>query len=227
MKELSIFVDESGDFGTYEQHAPFYIFTLVFHDQSNSIDAPLKHLEGHLRNAGFDPQHCFHVGPIIRREDDYQYLSILERRKCLNSILTFAKYCEISYITFSVEKRHVADSLDLTVALTKQLSAFIRDEFGFFSEFDKITVYYDNGQVELNRILASVFAVMLPHATFKKVIPADYRLFQVADLICTLELVKLKIEHHILSKSEESFFGSMRDMKKNYLNPIEKKAYHR
>ena len=40
MKELSIFVDESGDFGDfgeYAQHAPYYIITMVFHDQSNDI----------------------------------------------------------------------------------------------------------------------------------------------------------------------------------------------
>ncbi len=225
MKELSIFVDESGDFGTYEPHAPFYIFTLVFHNQSHSIEKPIELLEGHLRDVGLNIKHCFHAGPIIRREEDYQNLTISERRRYLNHILTFAKNCDISYISFSVEKKHISDSLGLTVALTKQLSAFIRDEFNFFSTFDKIIIYYDNGQVELNKLLASVFAVMLPHAEFRKVIPADYRLFQVADLICTLELIKLKNEHHILSKSEEDFFGSMRDMKKNYLKPIEKKGY--
>ena len=37
MKELSIFVDESGDFGEYAQHAPYYIITMVFHDQANDI----------------------------------------------------------------------------------------------------------------------------------------------------------------------------------------------
>ena len=31
MKELSVFVDESGDFGQYEQHSPFYIISLVMH----------------------------------------------------------------------------------------------------------------------------------------------------------------------------------------------------
>ena len=45
MNELSIFVDESGDFGSYEPHAPFYLFTLVFHDQSNSIEDQIHHLE--------------------------------------------------------------------------------------------------------------------------------------------------------------------------------------
>jgi len=225
MSELSIFVDESGDFGTYEPHAPFYLFTLVFHDQRSSIEAHIRHMEQGLADIGFDVKHCFHAGPIIRREEDYQNLSITERRKCLNRILTFAKNCDISYITFSVEKKHMSDSLGLTVALSKQLSAFIRGEYTLFAQFGKIIVYYDNGQVELNKLLASVFAVMLPQAEFRKVMPADYRLFQVADLFCTLELVCLKDEHHIMSKSEETFFGSMRDMRKNYLKPMYRKRY--
>ncbi len=192
MNKLSIFVDESGDFGAYESHAPFYLFTLVLHNQSNSIEEPLKILSSKLRDAGFDTKHCFHAGPIIRREEDYRELSITERRRLLNYILTFAKNCEISYMTFSVEKKHMDDSLALTVALTKQLSAFIREEYAFFAQFDDIIVYYDNGQVELNKLLASVFAVMLPQVEFRKVLPTNYRLFQVADLFCTIELIKLK-----------------------------------
>ena len=225
MRELSIFVDESGDFGAYEPHAPFYLFTLVFHDQNNSIKEQLAHLEGSLADVGFNARHCFHAGPIIRREEDYHALSITERRKCLNRILTFAKSCDISYITFSLEKKNVSESLGMTVALSKQLSSFIREEYTFFAEFDRIIVYYDNGQVELNKILASVFTVMLPQSEFRKVMPADYRLFQVADLFCTLELICLKNERHIMSKSEEAFFGSMRDMQKNYLKPMYKKRY--
>ena len=37
MKELSVFVDESGDFGEYNHHAPYYIIAMVFHKQENSI----------------------------------------------------------------------------------------------------------------------------------------------------------------------------------------------
>ena len=37
MKELSIFVDESGDFGEYNHHSPYYIITMVFHNQNNDI----------------------------------------------------------------------------------------------------------------------------------------------------------------------------------------------
>lgn len=32
MSDLSVFIDESDDFGAYEKHAPYYLITLVFHD---------------------------------------------------------------------------------------------------------------------------------------------------------------------------------------------------
>ena len=41
--ELSVFVDESGDFGEYDYHAPYYIISLVFHNQSNDIQSDLSH----------------------------------------------------------------------------------------------------------------------------------------------------------------------------------------
>lgn len=225
MKELSIFVDESGDFGAYEKHSPFYIFSLVFHDQAHTIEQQIKLLEEGLNNLNLSKEHCFHAGPIIRREEDYQFLSIKERRRCLNRIMTFAKNIDISYTVFSIEKKHLSNSLDLTVQLSKKLSNFIRENYGFFSEFDHIVLYYDNGQVELGKLLATVFSILLPQTEIRKVTPVNYRLFQVADLICTFELISLKSEHHILSKSEENFFGSMRDMKKNYLKPMLKKKF--
>ena len=45
MKTLSIFVDESGDFGCFEPHCPYYLFSLVFHDQDQSIEEQTSALE--------------------------------------------------------------------------------------------------------------------------------------------------------------------------------------
>ena len=45
MRELSVFVDESGDFGDYEKHAPYYIITMILHDQSVDISAEI--IESH------------------------------------------------------------------------------------------------------------------------------------------------------------------------------------
>lgn len=66
---------------------------------------------------------------------------------------------------------------------------------------------------------------LLPNTEFRRVMPEKYKLFQVADLVCSMELVRLKLEKNLLSKSEEIFFGNPRDLKKNYLKPLQKKEW--
>lgn len=92
MRELSIFIDESGDFGTTNEQSAYYLVTLVFHD--------LK--------------------------------------------------------------------------------------------YDKNIVYYDNGQIELSSILNTVFSFHFTNVEFRKAEPQKYRLLQVADFICSLELIRIK-----------------------------------
>lgn len=55
--------------------------------------------------------------------------------------------------------------------------------------------------------------------------PANYKLFQVADFICTMELINLKIENNSFSNSEMTFFGNLRDLKQNYLKTLKKKEW--
>ncbi len=100
------------------------------------------------------------------------------------------------------------------------MAIFIRDHIDVFLGYDVIKVYYDNGQTEVTKILSSVFNTLLDNVEFKKVIPSDYRLFQVADLICTLKLTELKMNNRLLSKSEKYFFKDERTLIKNYLKPL-------
>ena len=109
--------------------------------------------------------------------------------------------------------------------LSKSISLFIRDHYPEFLQFDIVKIYYDNGQVEVSKILSSVFHALLPNIEFRKVVPSQYKLFQVADLICTMELVRLKMENAELSRSELTFFGNVRDFKKNYLKPLVQKEW--
>lgn len=44
MKELSIFIDESGDFGEITERPAYYLVTLLFHDQKNDIASNVKNL---------------------------------------------------------------------------------------------------------------------------------------------------------------------------------------
>ncbi len=219
MSELSVFIDESGDFGEYSDTAPYYIVALVIHHQEADISFQLQQLESSLSTAGF-PHHCVHAGPIIRRENEYAYEKLSTRQGILKRLMAFIRHIDIEYTTIHIDKKHVKDSVDAAGKLSKQLSRFIRDHYDSFLSLDSIKVYYDNGQIELTRIISSVFNTLLDDVTFRKVIPSDYRLFQVADLVCTMKLIELKLESHSLSKTELLFFGDERTLKKNYLKPL-------
>ena len=216
MSELSVFIDESGDFGPYDIRSPYYIIAMVFHDQASDISGPIEKLDEDLANRGF-PNHCVHTGPIIRRENEYSFESIQMRRSILNSMVTFIKHCKIRYHCFHIEKKHIDDSVQASARLSLRISRFIRAHYQEFLSYDKVKVYYDNGQIEISKILASVFTILLPEIEIKRVTPSHYRLFQAADMFCSMELVRLKAEASILSASELEFFGSIRDLKKNYL----------
>ena len=67
------------------------------------------------------------------------------------------------------------------------------------------------------------FNTLYTNVEFRRVQPVDYKLFQVADLICTLELLKLKCENSGLSASETAFYGSARDLREKYIKPLDGK----
>ena len=224
MKELSIFIDESGDFGEFSNHSPYYIISMVFHDQKNDIKPIIDKLDLELSNIGLS-DFCIHTGPIIRKEEIYENMTITERRHIFNKMIAFIRQIDIHYHSFYVEKKHFKNIVDIAGSLSKQISNFILSHYELFLSYDDVKIYYDNGQVEVSKILSSIFNSLLPNPIFRKVMPIDYKLFQVADLICSMELIKLKLKNNFLSKSESIFFGNLRDLKKNYLKPLEKKEW--
>lgn len=123
------------------------------------------------------------------------------------------------------DKRPGEQTLALEGRMAREMSIFIRQNLEFFQKFDDVVLYYDNGQHELNRILNYTLSTELSAYTLRKVLPKDYKLFQVADLICTLQLLSLKIESGDLSKSEQLIFHNKRELRKTFLNPIKKKCF--
>ena len=107
MKELSIFIDESGDFGDYSYHSPYYIITMIFHNQDSDIKDAVEHLNNELSFLKLDNL-CIHTGPIIRKEDVYQNMSIIERR------LIFNKMMALFFIVYSTLPQMWLPSFDQT-----------------------------------------------------------------------------------------------------------------
>ncbi len=221
-KKLSIFIDESGDFGPLKPHAPYYLITMILHNQNTDITENIKSLETHLSNLHFG-YNAVHTGPIIRREEIYKTMLMEERKRIFHALFNFARRLDFNYICTYVDKNECDDIIAMTSKLSRKLADAINRNADFFNSFDEIVIYYDNGQVELTKIITSVFNVFFTNVDFRKVMPVDYKLFQVADLLCSMELLSLKAEAITFSKSETEFFCSVRDFKKNYLKPLLRK----
>ena len=224
VKELSIFTDESGYFNSFYKISPYYIVTLLFHDQSIDLSSNINRLNTSLSQLGII-DHEIHTGPLIRRESTYANMRVEERKQIFNRIFNFTRTADISYETIFIEKKTISERIELNAQLSRRLSAFLISNLNYFSIFDKLIIYYDNGQAELTNILISVFNSVFSNVEYRKMIPFDYRLFQSADLLCTLQLLQIKMDKHELSKSELSFFKTERDLKKHYLTLLKQKRY--
>lgn len=221
-KILSVFIDESGDFGPYEAHSPYYVVAMVLHDQSMDISSNISSFESHLRNLGY-AQHAVHTGPLIRRESVYEHDLVESRKRLFNALFHFSRKLDIHYTCAKIKKIECSDAITQTAKLSKAIAEILRTDETFWNSFDQVIIYYDNGQIELTKILTSVFSTLYTHVEFRKVKPVDYKLFQVADLICTMELLTEKADTGSFSASELEFFDNIRGFKKNYLKHIRKK----
>lgn len=224
MTELSVFIDESGDFGDYDSKAPFYIISMVVHDQSKDISAEIRMLDEKLKNTALK-RNFIHVGPLIRREAEYKYMTKVERLQILRRLISFAKRTEFLYETFYIEKKHIGDDYEMISKLARQLSDFIKQHYLYFLSFDTIKLYYDNGQSGVMKIIISVFTTLFDNVDYKKSLQKDYKLLQVADLACATKLTELKMERKTLSRSERSILGSDKEIRKLLIKPLQSKRY--
>ena len=222
MSELSVFIDESGDFGDYSIQPAYYLVTFVFHDQRQDITTNIQHPEESVSNSGFQLDYI-HTGPVIRREEIFDSYTIDERRKLIYKMLNFVVASPISHLTVCIDRRQAQDKVTLSGRLARAINIAMLEHIDYFNSFDRILVYYDNGQNELSSILNAVFSVLFSNVEFRKAEPQRYRLLQAADFICTVELLKIKQAEHRLSKSEEKFFYKPQELKKTFFKSVAKK----
>ena len=104
--------------------------------------------------------------------------------------------------------------------LAKAISKIIDEHYAFFGQYESVIVYYDNGQSELSTILNAVFSLEFDRVEFRRAEPQKYWLLQLADFICTFELLNIKRETKRLTKSEMKFFYKPNELKKVFLKSV-------
>ena len=59
----------------------------------------------------------------------------------------------------------------------------------------------------------------------RRVHPVDYRLFQAADFLCTMELLELKRVNRDLSPNDLRFFNGTKEFTKTYFKKMREKRF--
>ena len=224
-----MFVDESGSFAPAgsDLHSPYYLLCMVFHDQSDDISSEIDRLRSAFIQTGIAADHTIHAGPMIRREEEYRTMSRELRIRIFRRMMVFIQKANFKYKCFKLFKPYNSGDGAIHDTLLQDMVDFLISHRADFNACEKLKVYYDNGQTQVTALLKEAFAIYSSKVEFATdVQPSKYRLFQVADVICTLELVKAKLmDNGLISESEDRFFGGIKNLKKNYLKPLSRKEY--
>ena len=103
------------------------------------------------------------------------------------------------YHTFAYATKQFASLERLAGAMRRDLVNFLFDNLAIEYALSRGTVVYRSAQ------------------------PSEYRLSQVADYICTMELTAIKYAEHTTTATDEKLFGKWSDFKKGILKETRKK----
>ena len=223
MRELSIFIDESGSQGG---HSRYCLVTLLMHDQADSIESQILYYEDTLRSKGL-PDLPFHASPLMNGHDGYESMGLDDRKRLLSAFEGFVRRLPFSYKTFAYRRSEVDDPGLFIARLKKDLVVFLTDNLAYFQGFDKVKIYYDNGQqMVTSAVHGAIDYVLSKDAVLYRMATAqEYRLFQAVDYLCTLELTDLKYREKHLTETDIKVFGAdYQAFKQNHLKRIRRKA---
>jgi hypothetical protein len=221
MRELSVFVDESGNPG---EDAKYYLLALVLHDQSDDVFEHIGRYESILSQRGLRDI-PLHMNPLMRANDDYRGIMAQERNRLLTCFSTFAWMCPFSYEVLAYRKSHFQSDGELFSKMRKDLILLLFDKLEYLQGYDVVKIYYDDGQGMVTDTLHAAFEYALGKQAivYRDCDPVHFRLQQIADFICEIELAAIKYEANEVGRTERIFFGTHRDFKKNYLKKLRKK----
>ncbi len=207
MKRLNIFVDETGEFGFAKGASDVYGISFTFHEQDNNIGLELEKLNKRLMKIGYTDM--IHMADLIMHRGDYAKFDIKMRKSIFNAIYQFSRKIPVKYYTIIVDKKYISSNEVLRKKLINEINKMIKLHEDYFNKFDKIVLYYDNGQKPLGYIIDSLF-IRFNGFEHKAVFNhKEKRLFQVSDMLTYIDKAVYKHKNNIkYTKAELYFFGN-------------------
>lgn len=211
IKRLNIFIDESGDFGFVKGSSDLYAVSFTLHESADSIENELKYLNRKLSDLNYNGM--IHLAYLVAKRGDYSHFDLEKRKSIFWAIFYFSNRVKVKIRTVIIDKKYINKKMQLNMALARKIGQFINDNKAYFDTFDKIVIYYDNGQETLATILDTLFATN-PKVEIK--IEFDHikkRLFQVSDMLTVIDKLDYKRKNNIAFTKAEKYFFNGKDFR--------------
>ena len=219
IKQLDIFIDESGDFSAVSKENPLYSISFVLVENDVNNESAINKYYNFL-NSLFGGNHFVHVGNLIRAEKPYEEMQREERWKLFYTLFLLALNARYKVFDSTVIKSETEDKIISSIA--KSIINSIEENKKLLKKY-KLVLHYDFGQGSLAGIITTSFLSVFPNCEIIKTTQSENPFMQVADLFAYIQLLKYKIEKGYLTKSENKFFGGIKNLKNNYIKALNKK----
>ena len=130
----------------------------------------------------------------------------------------------MKYKTIIVNKKYINDGRLLRQKLSSEINNMVKEHEKYFDKFDKIVMYYDNGQEVLGTILDAIFS---RYDGFEHKVEFNHkekRLFQVSDMLTYIDKYDYKYKNKMKFTKSEMYFFSVKEIRK-ILKELDKKRF--
>ncbi len=218
---LKIYIDESGDFGNGKGSSKFYLVSFVLYNPKYDIAKEINDLNKRLKRIGYEGM--VHTANLINNRGEYSKLPLNVRKSIFNALYLFAKKIDAKYFTLIIDKKYVSNLRTLKRKIYNEINNMIKRNEKYFSKFDKVEVYYDNGQNDLAKVIDKVFKENFEN--YEHIVEFDHvenRLFQIADMLTYIDKVDYKYQNKSNYSKHEIYFLEKDEMR-NIIRELSRK----
>ena len=100
----------------------------------------IGNLETFLETHGLGAHHCIHVGPLIRREREYEGMLREERQSIFRRMMAFVRKADISYKCFLIDKHFDDGNSAVHDELLQGITRFLINHTTKLNSFDRLKI---------------------------------------------------------------------------------------
>ena len=149
-----------------------------------------------------------HLAYLVAKRGDYSHFDLEKRKSIFWAIFYFSNRVKVKIKTIIIDKKYINKKMQLNIALAREIGKLITENKNYFNSFDKIVIYYDNGQETLATILDTLFATNPNVERRTEFDHAKKRLFQVSDMLTVIDKLDYKRKNNIAFTKAEKYFSS-------------------